>query len=334
MANPLDFSVMQSLMGPAQAPQANPLNFSSMQTLLGGGGSQQPDPTQQVPTQVQQAPSQAQAQDTPSWEPTQITPHQAYIDRVLMKLGRHPVYQPLAAQQDLAKVMPGFQSDPMGTINKIAMIPGMADTAAKLYQDVRTDNRLQGQADISQAAKKDLIMSRIGGMIGSATNQATLDQARTMAGNYIQNVWGMNPDQFLGNVPDTYDKAQINAWREGLLTPEQQTQEKEAGTREQIAADYHSGMVQAAQERADAAKTNAGAHEQAVQYNHQDKQTQQTGVQNRFDEKNPNLGGTTIMTKFGPGTLSKDGNKLIVPRNGTNTYWVKTNNGKNWQRVK
>lgn len=182
-------------------PNADPLGLDRV--LM----SQSAVPDAQVP----------QVQDT--WKPTHRNILGRIADAMLIGHGQQPVYEKRMQQRDMESAMRDYDpGNPVPTIKRIAQIPGMADQAMKLYEQNDTDKERNQSRNIRDAAKKDLINQRIGGIAGIA-NEKNFPDARQLMIDTVKR-WGENPDDY--DIPDSYNKDKLDLLSGGTITAKDQ----------------------------------------------------------------------------------------------------------------
>lgn len=262
------------------------------------------------------------------WKPTHRNLLGRIADAMIMAHGGKPVYEERMKERDLTSAMQGFDpNNPTPTIQRIAQIPGMADQAYKMYEQYGTDQERNQSRGIRDAAKKDLITQRLSG-IAAITTPKNFDASRQFMLDYIKR-WGENPDDY--DIPSSYDKDKLDFLSNGAISAKDQQAQ---AAREQALALRGQAIDNTDQYR----QARLGQIDTAEGDRNSRFQQGQAGVQDRFNTNQARLVGKgshqTLMTKYGPGILSPDGNQMIVtnPKQGGRQYgYVKA--GDQWVPV-
>jgi hypothetical protein len=293
------------------------INYSLQQTPQGNALQQLV-----APTQVQtQAPEQA-VNDQPAPvnnpDPMVVTGshpfqpvHRNFWGRLGDALAGHPIYEQRMRDRDLTAAMQGYDpSNPLPTIARIAKIPGMADDAYKMYDQVQTDQERDEARNVRNSAKMDMMWTRLGSM-AAASNQNNYPAMREQMLRYID-TWNL-PDaqaqRFKSAVPDTWDPDQLASLTEGAIKP---------GDQQKIAIQ---------QQGVDVRKTAAQRLDDYRQSRLKQLGQQEQDRQGRFNATHPNAAApgqsTVINTPYGPGIPGKSGRTLLVPHDGKYFGFVK-----------
>jgi hypothetical protein len=239
-----------------------------------------------------------------SFKPT----HRNWFGRLADALAGKPIYENRMRERDLTNAMQGFQDDPLRSIARIAKIPGMADDAYKMYEQYGTDQERNESRNIRDAAKMDMMWTRLGSMAG-ASNEKNYPAMHEQMLRYID-TWGL-PDaqtqKFKEAIPDTWDPDRLASLTEGAIKP---------GDQQKIAI-----QQQGADTRANAA-TNLQRYR--VERLKQMGQAE-TDKNTRFQQSQAaRPKAQSVMTKYGPGIIGKSGNTMIVVRGGKHYGYMKS----------
>ena len=141
-------------------------------------------------------------------------------DAFLMNSGINPIYSDQLHQEKIGDALAGFDQDPLSAIQRLGGVD--AALGQKYYRDYL--DSADRQAALAQKAKSDAFTqegqfsTRLGGMFGAA-NEATYGP---MLANARKRAESLGMGHLLDGLPDTYDKAAVDAWVRGTMEPKDQ----------------------------------------------------------------------------------------------------------------
>jgi hypothetical protein len=293
-----------------------------MSTLFGG----QPQTQAQTPAMPQSQPQDGGNINIDGWQPHKRTTLGTIADVLLSALSGHVAtpFAEMKRNQNMQEAMEGFTQDPENTIRRIARFnPKMALELQEKYTDnTRQQGTLDRQNNVFDMQKEQLVYNRVAGMMGGA-NEGTWDKMRQMA-LAVGQQYGVDVSPY---VPKKYDPDSINYMRNGAIKP--LDQEKLAETH-----DYHGATITTRQRGQD---IRHGDAIRGQDLSHGDRVTAEAGRNARHTGPAGKPTPRSLMTKYGPGIISKDGTKMMVSRGGKQYGYVhtgKTADGQdNWTPV-
>lgn len=265
---------------------------------------------------------QAPVQAPPAFEQTHRNWLGRLADAVNIAYGNGQIYENRMRERDATRAMSGYATDPMAAINNLSQVPGMQETAAKLYDSVddnrRQDEQVKRMSGLYDLKKDEYVYNRVASMMGGA-NEKNWSGLRSVALD-LGNRYGVDVSNI---VPESYDPDSIPYIQAGAIKPADQEKLKET-------AGYHAATIDTRKRGQDLTATYRQQRNAEDVRHH-------TVMENKPPRgAQPKPQPTSVMTKYGPAIISKDGTKMVVTREGKHYGYVKTGNanGKiNWTPV-
>jgi hypothetical protein len=226
-----------------------------------------------------------------------------------------------ANRENMQAVMEGFTSDPLGTIQKMGRLEGHEGDALKLYEQYIDDKRQQGTLDRQNRAldmrNDDYVYNLTANMMGAA-NEKNWPKMRELAIKRAQ-ARGMDPNEISSVIPEAFDPDSIEFMRYGAVKTKDQMAQQEAEAHH-IATETETTNHHKATEAQQATNETGRNNRQNIREN---------AINARQDKSlraHPGKGAAaTTMTKYGPGLISPDGNKMVVSHQGKRFGYLKVN---------
>lgn len=252
------------------------------------------------------------------WKPHKPTLLGSLADAYLASKGMKPAFADQRDEANLQEAMQGFTGDPMKAIKRIAQIRGHASDAFSMYDKVEDNRRADDSAQSLQESRQDKYLTRMGGLLRSIQGSNDPNAAYTSSMPILKTLAsraGVN------DLPDNWDENYANTFISSSISPEDQVRmdalaeyRKTRGARDDrrlnITEDHYNT------EEAQAAANEAGRNNRAA--------TSEQGRNARFQARPSAKSTSSTMTKYGPGMINKDGNKMVVVNNGKHYGYVKT----------
>lgn len=235
-------------------------------------------------------------------------------DGILMAYGKNPIYEGRMRERDLQNAMDSFSHDPMGAIQRIGKLPGMADEAFGLMDKFQDNQRAAEAAETLAESRRAKFYPRIGGLLRNVLKAENRDEAYRVARPLLQRLQEKAGDT--GSLPDVFDEQAISNYIAMNIDPEDQL-------RQEMLDEYRQSRLNQGQQRID----------ETVRYHNErleDFDQQETGRNNRAAQRrNGGSDGSPrpVDTRFGPGRMSADGTSLIVFRPGGEKWYYEIRNG-------
>lgn len=229
-------------------------------------------------------------------------------------------------EKNLQRSMEGFTHDPMETVRRVATFD--PQTAWKMYQTVRDDERADTQADSLNDTRAERYMTRIGGMlnrvIGAKDPQAAWTSAQPMIRKYAET---HNID--ISDLPEQYDPEAISSYISGSVSPEDQIRMEALQQYRDARMKLEETKEEGRNDRANASRESQEARARMAE----EGRNARAAAAEKGRMARSKTGGKVIQTPNGPMVLSPDGNTGGIIINGQKTVWQKTGQGQ-WKRVK
>jgi hypothetical protein len=261
------------------------------------------------------APAPDSAVDIVGFKPTHRNALGRIADVVLGAYGKGPVYETRMRERDAGNAMRGFVHDPLQSIAQLMTIPGQADKAAKLYDQYTDNQRMQEsvtrQNNVFDMKKEELVYNRVAGIMRAADTPEKWVKARQIA-SMIGQKYGVDVDKI---IPEKFDRDSIDFINQGQIKPIDAAKLEET-------KDYHGDII-TTRERGQDLQHGDRQDDIAEDRRHH------TVMENRPRATKP--APQSVMTKYGPGIISKDGTRMLVMRDGKKYGYVKA--GKNGNNI-
>lgn len=231
--------------------------------------------------------------------------------------------------ENIKEAMEGFTNDPLGTIRKMAQIPGMRKEALNLfndYQQLHKNDTLDAERyAYYHGGNENAALKSLGSFYGafanspdpSASYQRMLGPLRNMA-----KMRGMTDEDIQTYLPDTYNPDVGTTVAFGAIDPENQVSLNETARahreseRERIASINQTGAYR------EARLGQIDSHNRKME-----------GIAQERANKMGKGSVTYVNTKYGPGEVSPDGKLMRVQVGDTDHFYMKTG-ANQWRHVK
>lgn len=259
------------------------------------------------------------------WKPKKETGIGRIMDTLLELRGRRPIFKDRTDDANLQSAMENAQGDEKPGIDQQKLIsrirkfnPDMAD---KMQNQLTTQTRLQGnldrQNDVFDMKKEEIVRDRVASMM-SAVKPTDVEGMKKMRQRVI--AYGNNKGyDFSQELPEDMTGFDYDSFRLGQVKMKDQLKINETGRHHEVTEGQGASRI-----------TETGRHNQATEGQ---AATNEGGRNDRHDDT-PRA--RSLMTKYGPGIISKDGTRMTVQRGGKTYGYVHTgqNDGKdNWTPV-
>lgn len=243
-------------------------------------------------------------------------------DTLLLLRGRAPVFRQRTDAANMSEAMKGYDSDPDAAIRRVNLVD--PDAALKLRQAKQVMDANKTLEDERVQAMREKGFDRLGAMAGAITSSRNPEKAYGDMLPTLRNYAGMYHLDGDSMFPDKYDPDTIGRIRQGGLTTYQQEALANQDNTNQRLTDQNAASLGQSQARIgiDLMNANENIRHDKV-------------MEGAAAGKAANSSIRAVTTKFGPGQMSSDGNRLVVYQGGKTFRFMKVINGNGfaWQKI-
>lgn len=260
-----------------------------------------------------------------NWKPRKPNFLHFLADVVNHHYGNGYLATQLLDRENTTGALQDYATDPLQAIKRLSMLPGHQKEAVAMYNQYADNKRADDQAAAIVQERQNKVRDRIGAMMG-ATNEKNYSSLLPTMRRYAE-ARGLDPSE----IPETYNPDEINAYRMGSMTVDQQMDNDRADDNTDSVINYRNSQIGLSKERVGLQRENTQS-----EISHRSAQEAETIRHHTAIENKPSSGNKafkTVQTPRGPGLLSPQGFLRLISdgstwaRNPQNNGWIKVKEG-------